>query len=266
MRKETVLFIVLASIMTLVLFSCSKKRATSPELPGDIATVTGTPVYTISETITWTDTKGQQFALYLPAAPVGAQVPVVMYLHGYTENPISSPPWIVTAINQIEPCAVFLPYRPSSEGASAWGGTYDISLRQSMVDTLAELDGIIISRNFDTSRQYLYGDSMGAEGVLKLLVEYPDRFAGAVSVAGYTVISGAGPMAVEMAQTPLWLIWGGDDTSLSAEDINIYNLIVASGGTHVKYTEYPGQGHVESILSAASEPGLCAWLLNQRRP
>ena len=219
-----------------------------------------------ASTVTWTNTNGELFALYTPAAPEGASVPVVMYLHGYTEDPINNPPWFINSLNAIEPCAVFLPYRSSSEGASAWGGTYDVGLRQSMIDTLAEFDALIQTHNLNSCRQYICGDSMGGEGVLKLLVEYPNRFAGAVSVAGYTVTAGADAMAIEMAKTPLWLIWGAADTDLNVQDLNIYNLIVASGGTHVKMTEYPGLGHVESIYAAQSEPGLCAWLLAQRLP
>jgi predicted peptidase len=235
--------------------SCRKKVLTGPY-----------PARTASEIVKWADSKGQQLPLYLPVQPAGASVPIVMYLHYYTGDPINSQPWIITSLNQYEPCAVFLPYRPSSEGASAWGGTYDASLRPAMVDTLAELDAFIPAYNFNINRQYLFGESMGAEGVLKLLVEYPTRFAGAVSVAGYTADTGAAAFAQEMKKTPLWLIWGAADTSLNTQDWNIYNLIVAAGGTHVKQTEYAGLGHNESISAAASEPGLCAWLLAQHHP
>jgi len=40
-----------------------------------------------------------------------------------------------------------------------------------------------VHRWHDSKRQYLYGESMGAEGILELLAQFPDRFAGAVAVA-----------------------------------------------------------------------------------
>ena len=212
------------------------------------------------EFITWTY-NGQPVGLYLPDA-ADDPLPVVMFLHGYTNDPIASPPWIVAAINAIEPCAVFVPFRPEEEGASAWGGTYDAELRPSMVDALAELDRVIEEQSFDTQRQYLYGESMGAEGVFMLLVQFPTRFAGAVAVAGYTLDTGAS----EMAQTPLWILHGSDDTvNPTSSSQTIYASILEAGGTQVTYTEYPGLEHSPAIVRAREEPGLLEWLLAQRR-
>jgi predicted peptidase len=212
------------------------------------------------ELITWTY-NGQPVGLYLPTA-AGGPLPAVMFLHGYTDNPIASPSWIIDAVNAIEPCAVFLPFRPAEEEASAWGGTYDTELRPGMVDALAELDRVIQEQSFDTTRQYLYGESMGAEGVFMLLVQFPTRFAGAVAVAGYTLDTGAS----EMAQTPLWILHGSDDTvnPTSSSQI-IYASILEAGGTQVTYTEYPGLEHSPAITRAREEPGLLEWLLAQRR-
>ncbi len=212
------------------------------------------------ELITWTY-NGQPVGLYLPAA-AGGPLPVVMFLHGYTNNPIASPPWIIDAVNAIEPCAVFVPFRPEEEEASAWGGTYDTEFRPGMLDALAELDRMIEEQSFDTQRQYLYGESMGAEGVFMLLVQFPTRFAGAVAVAGYTLDTGAS----EMAQTPLWILHGSDDSvNPTSSSQTIYASILEAGGTQVTYTEYPGLEHSPAIVRAREEPGLLEWLLAQRR-
>ena len=212
------------------------------------------------EFITWTY-NGQPVGLYLPDA-AGSPLPVVMFLHGYTNDPITSPPWIIDAVNAIEPCAVFVPFRPEEEGASAWGGTYDSELRSSMVDALAELDRVIEEQSLDTQRQYLYGESMGAEGVFMLLVQFPTRFAGAVAVAGYTLDTGAS----EMAQTPLWILHGSADTvNPTSSSQTIYASILEAGGTQVTYTEYPDLEHSPAIVRARTEPGLLEWLLAQRR-
>jgi predicted peptidase len=216
----------------------------------------------VSGLITWTDAEGNELGLHLPEGWAGASLPVVMFLHGYTGNPIGTPPWIIYALRELEPCAVFLPYRPSSEGAAAWGGTYDPDLRPAMVATIAELDRVIEDYGFDTQRQYLYGESMGGEGVYMLLVTYPERFAGGVAVAGYTLVTGADLMA----ETPLWILHGSEDTISDVSNArDIYQAILDAGGDQVIYTEYEGIDHNPSISQAASEPGLLEWLLDQSR-
>ena len=212
--------------------------------------------------ITWTynDTP---MGLYVPA-PTGRPLPVVMYLHGCHNDPVYSEYWLIPAVNALEPCAVFLPTAPPLDDVCAdWGGTYDASgLRPAMINALAELDRLIGQYGFDTKRQYLYGESMGAEGVYKLLVQFPTRFAGAVAAAGYTLDTGAS----QMAQTPLWIFHGSDNSINPVEnDRAIYQSILDAGGSQVKYTEYPGLDHVPGIEQARMEPGLFQWLLVQRR-
>jgi len=131
-----------------------------------------------------------------------------------------------------------------------------------MVNALAELDRLIEDYGFDTQRQYLYGESMGGEGVYRLLADFPGRFAGAVSVAGYTLNTAA----TEMAQTPLWIFHGAADSiNPVANDRAIYQAILDAGGDQVQYTEYPDLDHVPAIERARLEPGLLDWLLAQRR-
>jgi predicted esterase len=211
--------------------------------------------------MTWTY-NGQPVGFYLPP-PTGKPLPVVMFLHGCKNNPVTANWWIIAALNQVEPCAVLLPYRPADESptCSAWGGTYDDGLRPAMVDALAGLDSVVARYGLDRQRQYLYGESMGAEGVLQLLVQFPTRFAGAVVVAGYTLDKGA----EQMAQTPLRLLHGSADTiNLPGTIETIYQSILNAGGTLVRLTLYPGLEHSPAIVKARSEPGLLDWLLAQR--
>jgi predicted esterase len=211
--------------------------------------------------LSWTY-NGQPVGFYLPP-PTGEPLPIVMFLHGCNNNPVTPNWWIIAALNKVEPCAVLLPFRPADESptCSAWGGTYDDGLRPAMVDALAGLDSVIAQYGLDSKRQYLYGESMGAEGVLELLVQFPTRFAGAVVVAGYTLDKGA----EQMAETPLWLIHGSADTTNPPGTIEtIYQSILNKGGTLVKFTLYQGLEHSPAIVKARSEPGLLDWLLAQR--
>jgi predicted peptidase len=69
-----------------------------------------------------------------------------------------------------------------------------------------------------------------------------------------------------MAQTPLWILHGSADTINPVDSSRtIYNSILAAGGTNVRYTEYPGLDHSTIWAQVEAEPGLCDWLLVQRR-
>ena len=132
---------------------------------------------------------------------------------------------------EIEPCAVFLPTAlptPNTPYPCAdWGGTYDSDLRQQMINALHELDSLIDQYGFDTKRQYLYGESMGGEGVYRLLMDFPTRFAGAIDAAGYTLNKGA----AQMAKTPLWILIGSAD-EMSPEEQQYTTLSIQTSAMY----------------------------------
>jgi hypothetical protein len=159
---------------------------------------------------------------------------------------------------------VLLPFRPRDESptCSAWGGTYDDELRPAMVDALAGLDSVILGYGLDSDRQYLYGESMGGEGVLKLLVELPTRFAGAIVADGYVEDATGAEL---MAESPLWLLHGTADSISPVASIEaLHQAIQGAGKDLVKLTLYEGLEHSPAIVRARSEPGLLEWLLAQR--
>ena len=212
--------------------------------------------------VTWTY-HDKDVRLYLPA-PTGKPLPVMMYLHACNNDNVWAGDWIVSALNDVEPCAVLLPTAPPAIDFTCadWGGTYDQAERPNLTDALAVLDQVIEQYGFDRKRQYVYGESMGGEGVYRLLMDYPTRFAGAVAAAGYTVDTGAS----KLAQTPLWIFHGSADGTASVDNARaIYKSILGAGGSKVKYTEYADLDHVPAIQQARGEPGLFDWLLAQHR-
>lgn len=215
--------------------------------------------------ITWSydDTA---MGLYIPASSGSKKLPVVMFLHSCNNDLVSRDLWIINALNAIEPCAVFIPTAPPEVNTqypcADWGGTYDQALRPNMVNALHELDSLANKHGFDTSRVYLYGESMGGEGVYRLLSDFPTRFAGGVVASGYTENKGA----EKMAKTPLWIFHGSDDNIASVDNArNIYESIKGAGGTLVNYTEYEGSDHVSAINKVHYEDGVLEWLLSQKR-
>lgn len=213
--------------------------------------------------LAWTY-KDAPMGLYLPR--LGKDLPVVMFLHGCHNDPVYEGLWINAALNAIEPTAVFLPTAPATPNTqyscADWGGTYDADLRPQMANALHELDSLIRANRFDSARQYLYGESMGGEGVYRLLMDFPTRFQGAVTVGGYSANKGA----AQMAQTPLWILIGADDEmSPIADTRTIHQAILDAGGTQVKLTELPGLGHVQAIEQVRTDSSVVAWLLRQSR-
>jgi predicted peptidase len=190
------------------------------------------------------------------------KIPVVLYLHGYMENPFIHKPWIVTQLLSSGQCAVFIPCLSPAEGSSAWGGTYDAAVRPNLYNTISEFNSVISKYPVDLERQYIYGWSMGAEGGFRLLTDYPGRFAAAVLVAGYTTVNGA----EAMAKTPLWILHGAADKINSVTSSrNIFSAIKKAGGTNIIYTEYPGTGHLSTLKKIQREPGLLEWLLSKKQ-
>ncbi|NLG16137.1 MAG: hypothetical protein GX556_02265 [Fibrobacter sp.] len=242
-----------ASIFVIVELSSAGQKAAAAVKEGDDG-----------QFITWSF-EGTPMGLYLPDQTAGEPLPIVMFLHGCHNDPVIQYHWIITALNEIEPCAVFLPTAPETENTpyscADWGGTYDSQLRPQMINALAELDRLIELHGFDTKRQYIYGESMGGEGVFRLIMDFPERFAGAVSAAGYTLDTGA----AQMTKTPLWIAVGTDDLDVVGSSRAIYNSIVNAGGSAVEYTEYQGLGHVAGIEQARGEPQILQWLLSQNR-
>lgn len=213
---------------------------------------------------TWTYNEAPM-GLYLPP-PTGMPLPVVMFLHPCHNDPVYEGLWINGAVNAVEPTAVFLPTAPETPNTeyscADWGGTYDVNRRPQMENALHEFDSLIRAHGFDTTRQYLYGESMGGEGVYRLLMDFPRRFAGAVSVGGYTKNKGA----AQMAQTPFWILIGDEDEMSPIDETRtIHESILAAGGTQLKYTELPGLGHVAAIEQVRTDSSVVGWLLRQGR-
>ena len=219
---------------------------------------------TLSQFLTW-NYKSANMGLYLPPS-MEQNPPIVMYLHYCTGNPVYENFWIIPALNAIEPTAIFLPTAlaevNTQYSCADWGGTYDQALRSNMINALHELDSLIRVYGLDSSRIYLYGESMGGEGVYRLLMDFPARFAGAIVASGYTVNKGA----KQMASTPLWIFHGSLDQTASVDNARtIYQSIQDSGGTLVKYTEYEGYDHVPAMNKVHSEDGVLEWLLSNKR-
>lgn len=183
--------------------------------------------------------------------------PVVVYLHGFGNNQYVYLDWYRKDIQEKNPCFVFAPRTPP-EWAD-WSGWNDKNLSEPMKAALHVLDSLTNVYSIDKNRLYVYGISMGGEGVFDLLHKLPGKFAAAMSVCG----GGQANWAVNIAKTPLWMFHGSAD-NINPPDLTerVYNELLKIGAKKMRYTNYPGAGH-DIWDDAAAEPAWFDWMFAQ---
>jgi len=114
----------------------------------------------------------------------------------------------------------------------------------------------------DRSRIYLTGFSMGGFGTWRTAYDQPDRFAAIAPVA-----AGAGSRELMplIKQLPAWVFNGGADSTTSPTLARSAVEVLKRAGGTVRYTEYPGQGHVDALRLAYAEKELYDWFLRFQR-
>jgi len=185
--------------------------------------------------------------------------PLVMFLHGWSANQTVYLEWYTNDMQAKHPCFVFTPKTPTTW--ADWSGWNDRSLSESMRAAIHVLDSLTRKYPIDKTRLYVYGISMGGEGVFDLLHKLPNKFAAAISICG----GGQAGWAEKISQTPFWMFHGSDD-KINTPDMTerVYNRLVEIGAKQMKYTNYPGYGH-EIWDKAQSEPDFYDWMFSYSR-
>ncbi len=185
--------------------------------------------------------------------------PLVMFLHGWGNNYTVYSEFYSKAIQRSHPCFVFTPKTPVEWGdwsGWSWDGTTFTSLSEPTRTAMHLLDSLISCYSIDTNRLYVYGISMGGEGVFDLLHKMPNKFAAGISICG----GGNAHWAGTIAMTPLWMFHGSDDeVNPPALTERVYNALCESGATKMRYTNYQGYGHA-IWDKAQSEPSFYDWM------
>jgi predicted peptidase len=184
---------------------------------------------------------------------------MVVYLHGFGNNQFVFLDWYREDIQAKNPCFVFTPRTPVSW--ADWSGWNDKTLSAPMMAAIHVLDSLCKVYPVDTNRLYVYGISMGGEGVFDLLHKLPGKFAAAMSVCG----GGQASWAENISKTPFWMFHGSAD-DVNPPDLNerVYNRLVEIGATKMRYTNYPGAGH-DIWDIAAAEPAWFEWMFSHSK-
>jgi predicted esterase len=185
---------------------------------------------------------------------------LMVYLHGYSDTTSWDFSWYKEDLQAEFPCIVLTPKCPTSY-ADGWGNSWDMIESYAMHMTFRIIDTLLKNYNIDTTRMHINGTSMGGFGTFYALASHPGMFASAYATCG----GGKPSTANALVNTPLWIFHGSNDNTVPVtQSRNMYSAILAAGGTHVRYTEYPGVGH-NSWENVSHETTLDHWLLSQQK-
>ena len=123
------------------------------------------------------------------------------------------------------------------------------------------LNSFLASGKIDLSRVYSGGISMGGYGIWELITRRPEVFAACIPVCG----AGIPSLASRLTDIAIWAFHGArDNTVPPSGSRDMFEAILAAGGTKVKYTEFPGVWH-DSWIKAYQTEGLVEWLYQQHK-
>jgi len=219
----------------------------------------------VRETGSITRTVPVNYLLYLPPAyeqDAQQKWPLILFLHGQLEW--GDDPALLTrqgvpkllAEGRNLPAIVVSPQTP--EGQRWWPRTAILN---------AFLDRIAATYAVDPSRVYLTGISMGGYGAWALAIEYPQRFAAVVPIAGGADYNSddVPPEICGLRDVPTWAFHGEQDLNVPyTESVNAVQALQDCGG-NVRLTLYPDAAHVEAWERAYADEELWSWLFAQKR-
>ena len=207
------------------------------------------------------------FLLYLPPEYGQGQAqtwPLILFLHGSAENGTDPEQVAANGLPQLLAGDVHFPFMvlsPQAPDGVVWWGT-------ELDQVHALLDQIQANYAVDPKRVYLTGISMGGFGAWAMAIQYPQRFAALVPIAGgwnSENDSIPGNICV-LKDLPIWVFHGEQDDIVLPQKSQLMVDALAKCGSDVKFTLYPGADHRASWALAYAEPALFKWLLAQHLP
>lgn len=199
--------------------------------------------------------------------------PVVLFLHGAGERGDDNmrqlwhvmPEFAALSARKNHPCYVIAPQCPAEdywtsgrrkdEGGIAWND--DVDPNQRMIMEI--VDNVLANDDADPDRLYIVGLSMGGAGTWDMLFHYPDRFAAAIPVCGWTDVS----RAPRIRHIPIWIFHGTDDNIVPFhESLSMYNALKEAGGRPI-LTALEGVAHNSWDHVFSENTLVMDWLFSQ---
>lgn len=195
-----------------------------------------------------------------PGYDASKKYPLILRLHGYTDTttwPLEwySEPWVSK-----DPSIVITPKYSGSE-PGGWGHSWQTELSPHLRKAFDVVEQIEKDFSVDKDRYYVYGTSMVGYGTFAALMYFPDKFAAAYIECG----NGNPKIAPIVAQIPCWMFHGSEDDVVPVQGArDMYQAVLAVGGTRIRYTEYEGVGH-NTWDYTKNETTLNTWFLAHKK-
>lgn len=215
-----------------------------------------------------THENGLPFHIYVPKELENdKEYPLVTFLHGYSDLTIDTHEgfpkgiWSLPLVQNEHPHILFVPrYRTFDD---MWvQDEYRKMTIEAMDDLINEFNSDPNSPNIDTSRLYLTGFSQGGRGTWSFVEHYPQKFAAAAPLSGFS----EGPQNAEEAEAlnhlPIWIFNGDGDKGVDGSRLS-FQMLKEAGAQDVRYHEYENQGHVIDDFAYFTE-GFMDWFFSQK--
>ncbi|MGA2614333.1 MAG: prolyl oligopeptidase family serine peptidase [Spirochaetia bacterium] len=198
-----------------------------------------------------------RYLLYLPRSYHSdgkKRWPLILFLHGSTEKgndlQMVRKDGLPAYLEQVRsfPFIVISPQLPEDQE------------RWDPVAMKAFLDAALPDLRVDRDRMYLTGWSLGANGVWRMAMSYPDLFAAIAPVAGWGDESRAGLLK----NLPVWAFHGAKDENVLPQESSSMVEALCKNGSKVLFTLYPDLDH-DCWMATYQNAKLYAWFLQHRR-
>ncbi|MBI1348840.1 DUF1080 domain-containing protein [bacterium] len=203
------------------------------------------------------ETTRYQFFLPTDYGKTDQKWPLVLFLHGAGESgtdlervKIHGPPKLVVEDPAKFP---FLVVSPQADGPAPYVDRWNAKLLAELVDHIAA------NYQVDPDRIYVTGLSMGGYGTLRLVANYPDKFAAALPICG----GGWPNYADALAKVPLWFVHGDNDSAVPVEYSLIMVKAIRAKKGEPRLTILENVGH-DSWTSTYADPKFYEWLLSHK--
>jgi predicted peptidase len=214
-----------------------------------------------------THTNGLPYHIYVPDnLKNGEKYPLVIFLHGYsdltidTHNGFPKGVWSLPLVQSDHPHILFVPRHRTFD--DKWvHDEYRIMVIETLDALIKEFNSDPDSPIIDTTRIYLTGFSRGGRGTWNFIKHYPNKFAAAAPLSGFS----EGPQTVTEAEKikhiPIWIFNGDGDKGVAGSRLS-YQMLKKAQARDVRYHEYENQEHVIDDFAYFTE-GFMDWLFAQ---
>lgn len=182
-------------------------------------------------------------------------LPLIVLLHGSGEKGHKlSKIWNHSPAPQLKSGELIVPaivLLPQVDGSSWSAVASDL---KDLIDYVADI------YYCDRKRISITGHSMGGYGVFRMLKKYPNYFSAAVPMSAdpdedYSCVT----------STPVWIIYGDDDGSVSSKTVNRIADSINNAGGYCKVTVLKNTGHPIGFMWYDSDYQMFQWMISHSR-